>query len=189
MFVYFLGSYLLGNILTAWWVGKFQKTDLRSHRSGNLGARNAGAVIGKSAFSMTLLGDALKGVIVILVGRYLEYDEWIVATGGLLVICGHIYPFWLMGKGGKGIATFVGIGLTFNQLFAIAFLIAFLAVLPFLRSATLSMFFAFCAYIGSIFYFNEMESSWPLLVAILLIMYRHSHDFKQSFDEQRWKRF
>jgi len=121
MIVYFIASYLLGNVLTAWWVGKLYKTDLRNHRSGNLGARNAGAVIGKSAFLLTFVGDAMKGVIVILAGRYLGYPEWAVALGGLLVICGHMFPIWLKGKGGKGIATFVGIGLTFNLLFAIAF--------------------------------------------------------------------
>jgi len=188
MFVYFVASYLLGNFLTAWWVGKFHKTDLRTQRSGNLGARNAGAVIGKGAFFLTLLGDSLKGVIVILVGRSLDFSEWVVAIGGLLVICGHIFPFWLRGKGGKGIATFVGIGLTFNLLFALAFMIGFLVVFPVLRSATLSMLLGFFAYIGTIIYFKDVLSSWPLIVAILLIMYRHRHDFKQSFSEQRWKR-
>lgn len=189
MFVYFVASYLLGNFLTAWWVGKFHKTDLRLHRSGNLGARNAGAVIGKGAFFLTLLGDALKGVIVILVGRYLDYSELVVAVGGLLVICGHMFPFWLKGKGGKGIATFVGIGLTFNLIFALAFIIGFLVVLPVLRSATLSMLFGFFAYIGTIIYFQDVRVSWPLIIAILLIMYRHRLDFKQSYNEQRWKRF
>ncbi|WP_017379458.1 glycerol-3-phosphate acyltransferase [Paenisporosarcina sp. TG-14] len=188
MIVYFLASYLFGNILTAWWIGKYYKTDLRSHRSGNLGARNAGAVIGKAAFLLTFLGDALKGVLIILAGRYLSYPEWAVAMGGLLVICGHLFPFWLKGKGGKGIATFVGIGLTFNILFAIAFSVAFFLVIPFIRSATLSMIFAYCAYIGSVFYFNEVLHAWPILIVILLIMYRHRFDFKQSFDEKKWKR-
>lgn len=189
MFVYFVASYLLGNFLTAWWVGKFHKTDLRTQRSGNLGARNAGAVIGKTAFFLTFLGDAMKGVIIILVGRYLGYTEWIVAAGGLLVICGHMFPFWLKGKGGKGIATFVGIGLTYNLLLALAFIIGFLVVLPVLRSATLSMLFGFLAYIGTIIYFKDVLGYWPLIVAILLIMYRHRLDFKQSYHEQRWKRF
>lgn len=188
MFVYLICSYFFGTILTAWWVGKLYKTDLRNHRSGNLGARNAGAVIGKIAFLLTLMGDALKGVVVILVGRYLDYPEWIVAVGGLLVICGHIFPFWLKGKGGKGIATFVGIGLTFNLFFALVFTIGFLVVLPFLRSATLSMLFGFLAYIGAIVYFQAVQIFWPLLVAILMIMYRHRFDFRQSYYEQRWKR-
>ncbi|PUB16842.1 glycerol-3-phosphate acyltransferase [Paenisporosarcina sp. OV554] len=188
MIVYFIGSLLIGNILTAWWVGKFYKIDLRNHRSGNLGARNAGAVIGKGAFLFTFLGDASKGVIVILAGRYLGYPEWAVALGGLLVICGHIFPIWLKGKGGKGIATFVGIGLTFNLLFAIAFIVAFSLVFPFIRSATLSMIFGYLAYIGSVFYFNEVVSAWPIIVAIVLILYRHRFDFQQSFDEQKWKR-
>jgi glycerol-3-phosphate acyltransferase PlsY len=188
MIVYFIASFLLGNILTAWWVGKLYKTDLRNHRSGNLGARNAGAVIGKSAFLLTFSGDAMKGVIVILAGRYLGYAEWAVALGGLLVICGHMFPIWLKGKGGKGIATFVGIGLTFNLLFAIAFSIAFFLVIPFVRSATLSMIFAYLAYIGAVFYFDEVESAWPIIVAIVLIMYRHRFDFQQSIGEQKWKR-
>ena len=188
MIVYFIASFLLGNLLTAWWVGKFYKTDLRDHRSGNLGARNAGAVIGKSAFLLTFFGDALKGVIVILAGRYLGFPEWAVALGGLLVICGHMFPIWLKGKGGKGIATFVGIGLTFNLLFTFAFSVAFLLVILFIRSATLSMIFAYLAYIGAVFYFDEVESAWPIIVAIVLIMYRHRFDFQQSFGEQKWKR-
>lgn len=187
--VYLLASYLLGNVLSAWWVGKFYKTDLREHRSGNLGARNAGSVIGKSAFLLTLLGDAMKGVLVILAGRYLGYPEWIVAMGGLFVICGHLFPFWLKGKGGKGVATFIGIGLTFNLMFALTFSVVFLLSLFFLRSATLSMTLAFIAYIVSIFYLHEVESSWPIIVSILLIMYRHRFDLKESFVEQKWKRF
>ena len=188
MIVYFISSFLLGNILTAWWVGKLYKTDLRNHRSGNLGARNAGAVIGKSAFILTLLGDAMKGVIVILVGRYVGYPEWAVALGGLLVICGHVFPIWLKGKGGKGIATFVGIGLTFNLLFAIAFIVAFFLVIPFIRSATLSMISGFITYIGAVFYFHEFQNAWPIILAIVLIMYRHRFDFQESYGEQKWKR-
>lgn len=188
MIVYFIGSFLIGNILTAWWVGKFYKTDLRNHRSGNLGARNAGAVIGKRAFLLTFLGDASKGVIVILAGRYLGYTEWAVALGGLLVICGHIFPIWLKGKGGKGIATFVGIGLTFNLHFALAFIVFFSIVFPFFRSATLSMVFGYLAYIGAVFYLNEVESAWPIIVAIVLILYRHRSDFQESLSKQKWKR-
>ena len=187
MIFYFLTSYLLGTLLTAWWVGKFYNTDLRKHRSGNLGARNAGAVIGKAAFILTLLGDATKGVVVILAGRYLDYPEWAVAFGGLLVICGHMFPFWLRGKGGKGIATFVGIGLTYNLFFAIAFALGFLLFIWFLRSATLGMIVGCFAYIGAIFYFQEVHHSWPILIAILLILYRHRFDFKQSLHERQSK--
>lgn len=188
MIIYFLSSYLVGNILTAWWVGKLYKTDLRHHRSGNLGARNAGAVIGNFAFLLTFLGDALKGVLVIFAGSYFGFAEWAVAMGGLLVICGHIFPFWLKGRGGKGIATFVGIGLTFNLLFALTFIVVFLLVFPIIRSATLSMILAYFAYIGSVIYLNELQNAWPIVLAILLIMYRHRFDIKQSLDEQKWKR-
>ena len=72
-YYYWLFSYIIGNFLSAWWIGKWKKTDLRNERSGNLGARNAGAVLGKSAFLLTFLGDSLKGVLVIYIGFYLHY--------------------------------------------------------------------------------------------------------------------
>ncbi len=188
MIVYFLASYFIGTFLTAWWIGKFYKIDLRNHGSGNLGARNAGLIIGKPAFAITFIGDALKGLFIIIIGRNLDFPEWAVAVGGLLVICGHMYPFWLKGKGGKGIATFVGIGLSFNLLFAFAFIIGFSLIIPFMRSATLSMIFGYIAYIGSIFYYGEFHHAWPIVFAIILIMYRHRFDFNQSFSERKWRR-
>ncbi|MET0786097.1 MAG: glycerol-3-phosphate acyltransferase, partial [Paenisporosarcina sp.] len=151
MIVYWISSYLIGNLMTAWWVGKRNKIDLRAHRSGNLGARNAGAVIGKKAFFMTFFGDALKGVLVILIGYYFGFPLWVIAFAGLLVIVGHLYPFWLRGKGGKGIATFIGVGLAFNPLLFCAFILGFVVFIPFLKSATLSMFFGYLTYIIAIF--------------------------------------
>ena len=116
MYLYWIISYFIGTFLTAWWVGKWKKTDLRTMRSGNLGARNAGAVLGKSAFLLTFLGDALKGILIIYIGFYYHFSLAIIAIGGLLVILGHLYPFWLKFKGGKGIATFIGVALAYNPL-------------------------------------------------------------------------
>ena len=163
--------------MTAWWVGKRNKMDLRAHRSGNLGARNAGAVIGKKAFFMTFLGDAIKGVLVIVAGFYFNFSLWIIAIAGLLVIVGHLYPFWLKGKGGKGIATFIGVGLAINPILFCSFILGFVLFIPFLKSATLSMFFGYVTYIISVFLTQEAPNMWPLLIAIGLILYRHRFDF------------
>ena len=185
MIVYWISSYLIGNLMTAWWVGKKNNIDLRAHRSGNLGARNAGAVIGKKAFFMTFLGDATKGALVIVAGFYFDFSLWMIALAGLLVVSGHLYPFWLKGKGGKGIATFIGVGLAINPILFSSFILGFILFIPFLKSATLSMFFGYVTYIITVFMTQEVTNMWPLLIAIGLILYRHRFDFQQSLEERK----
>lgn len=169
--------------MTAWWVGKRNHIDLRNHRSGNLGARNAGAVIGRGAFFLTFLGDASKGVLVISAGYYFEFASWIIAVGGLFVILGHLFPFWLKGKGGKGIATFIGVGLSFNPLLFSTFILGCAVFFPLLRSATLSMFFGYVTYIVFIVTIHGMMNVWPIILAIGFILYRHRFDFHQSLSK------
>lgn len=184
MIVYWITAYFIGNFLTAWWVGKWKGVDLRQQRSGNLGARNAGAVIGKTAFFLTFIGDALKAVIVIWLGNYLEFDKWITAIGGLAVICGHLFPIWLKGKGGKGIASFIGATLYFTpELFAVMFAV-FLVFFPFVKSATLTMLFSMAAYIAAILVSDEIHIYWPMAAAIVVILARHRYDIAESLNQR-----
>lgn len=181
MIIYWLTSYLIGNFLTAWWVGKWKGIDLRQELSGNLGARNAGAVIGKSAFVLTFLGDAAKSVLVILIGRYFNFDLSIIAVACLAVICGHLFPVWLKGRGGKGIASFIGATLVLTpHLFIVMFIVFALLVIP-IKSATLTMLASFAASIIAIVVYQEMAALWPLVIAIILIVIKHQRDIKESF--------
>lgn len=181
MFIYLISSYLIGNFLAAWWVGKWKGIDLRNERSGNLGARNAGAVIGKTAFLLTFLGDSGKGALVVFAGFYFNFDLWIVALGGLFVICGHLFPFWLKGRGGKGIAAFIGVTFFLTPELFLAMLIIFLAFYPFLKSATLSMLASYTAFIGMAAVSQVIPVVWPLIIAIIIIVYKHQFDVKESF--------
>ncbi|MGF9976593.1 glycerol-3-phosphate acyltransferase [Viridibacillus arvi] len=184
---YWLMSYFAGTFMTAWWVGKWRNIDLREHRSGNLGARNAGAVIGKSAFLITSIGDGSKGLLIVLLGYLLNETEFSIAVAGALVIIGHLFPFWLKGKGGKGIATFVGVTLAFNPLLFLAFVVGFLIPIPFLKSATLSMLLGYVCYIGSIIYSGCLPVAWPIVLIILIIVYKHRFDIIESYQEKAWK--
>lgn len=188
MYLYWIISYFIGTFLTAWWVGKWKKTDLRSIRSGNLGARNAGAVLGKSAFFVTFLGDALKGILVIYIGFYYNFSLAIIATGGLLVIFGHLYPFWLKFKGGKGIATFIGVALVYNPMLFGILAAFFVVLLVMIRSATLSMLLAFLSYAFICWINPAFYSAWPLSVAIIVILIRHRHDLAESWHARWWKK-
>lgn len=181
MVFYWILCYLIGTILTAWWVGKWKGTDLRFERSGNLGARNAGAVLGKPAFFLTLLGDALKAALAIWLGDALGFDTWAVTTGACAVILGHLFPFWLKGRGGKGIAAFIGTSLFLAPTLFLAMAIVFMLVLPLLKSATLAMLASFAAFAAGMIWSGDFQDFWPLIPAMGLIVYKHSPDIRESY--------
>lgn len=186
--LYWIFSYFVGNLLTAWWIGKWKNTDLREMRSGNLGARNAGAVLGKTAFVLTFFGDALKGVLVLFVGHYFNFPDIIISIGAFFVIMGHLYPIWLKGKGGKGIATFIGVSLSLSPSLFGLLAIVFLLFISILRSATLSMILAFIAYGVLCLVIPEYRVIAPLSLAIIIILFRHRFDVVDSWNERWWSR-
>lgn len=181
MVIYWIACYLIGTILTAWWVGKWRGTDLRQERSGNLGARNAGAVLGKTAFFITFLGDASKAALAVWLGRCLDFSPWAVAFGGFAVVAGHLFPFWLKGRGGKGIAAFIGASLFIAPKLFLVMAIGFAAALLLIRSATLAMLAGLAAFAVFIIHSGEFPAAWPLLAAMALILRKHVPDIKESF--------
>lgn len=139
VWLYFVLSYFIGSIMFGYLVSKiFYREDIRLHGSGNVGARNAGRLYGRSAFILTFIGDALKGAIVVLAARYLGFSEPIQLIGLVLAIIGHLKPVFLKFKGGKGISTFAGGLLAFQPLIALAVIPAFLVLYPFTKSFTLA---------------------------------------------------
>lgn len=166
--IYFILSYLLGNIMTASVVGKFYGVSLQNENSGNLGARNAGRTLGKLAFTLTLLGDAFKGASVVWIGRWLDFSSFVISLGILCVILGHLYPLWLRFKGGKGIATMIGAFLAFSPTYMLAMIGGTVVFLMIFRSLTLSMIGGFIAYSILILYTNQYQ--WSLLIAVLLLI-------------------
>ena len=110
-----LVSYLIGSIPFGYLIvrGKVGD-DVRRSGSGGTGATNVSRRAGKAAGVFTLVLDALKGVIAVLVARALfpgvgPYADWLAATAGIAAIVGHIFPVWLGFRGGKGVATGVGV--------------------------------------------------------------------------------
>lgn len=102
-------GYLLGSISTGVVISKaLSKTDIRTHGSGNAGTTNMLRVLGRKAALLTFIGDMLKGIIAVFIGKWLVGGE----LGGLLgvvgAVLGHYYPLYFGFKGGKGIATSFG---------------------------------------------------------------------------------
>ena len=112
IFVSIVLSYLIGSIPTAYIFGRLLKgIDIREHGSGNVGATNAFRVLGKGPGTIVLILDILKGVIVttLIVKISGIMDSWMPVLLGLIAVCGHNWTIFLNFKGGKGIATGLGV--------------------------------------------------------------------------------
>lgn len=104
-------GYLLGSISFSYLFGKwFKGIDIRKHGSGNAGATNTLRVLGKGPAITVLLLDGLKGILAVLLGQWAGGDNlWIAVLCGLAAIIGHNWPVYFGFRGGKGIATTIGV--------------------------------------------------------------------------------
>ena len=164
--------------MTAYFVGKWNGVNLQQVNSSNLGARNAGRALGKFAFFVTVIGDGGKGIVVVLLGRYLDVSEFALTVGILFVVLGHLYPFWLKFKGGKGIATGIGALLVFSPILLLALIAGFIFSLPFTKSLTISMVVGFFTYSIYILVTGKFELLL-LIVMLLLLTFKHRENLRE----------
>lgn len=129
-----IAAYLLGSIPFGYLIVRAKEgADVRESGSGGTGATNVSRRAGKLAGVVTLLLDALKGAAAVLVARWLLTDDfgvdWWVAAAAVLAVVGHCFPVWLRFRGGKGVATGVGVFLSLYPLAvacaAVVFMLAF----------------------------------------------------------------
>lgn len=125
-------GYAFGLIQTGYLYGRLIHKDIRQYGSGNSGATNTLRVLGKKAGAIVFLGDFLKSVILCLLVRYLygktmpEMAPLLMLYGGLGVVLGHNFPFYLKFKGGKGIAATSGVIITMDWRITLVCLAAFI---------------------------------------------------------------
>jgi glycerol-3-phosphate acyltransferase PlsY len=104
-----LAGYLLGCSNMAYWLSLIKKVDIRNNGSGNLGASNATVLLGWSAGVIVAVHDIGKAVLAVLLAKFLFPEvEYACAAAGVSCVLGHIFPFYLKFKGGKGLASFLG---------------------------------------------------------------------------------
>jgi acyl phosphate:glycerol-3-phosphate acyltransferase len=117
-----VGSYLLGSIPTGLLVGRARGVDVRAVGSGNIGATNVARALGKPWAILVLLCDALKGFLPVWGARRLlpEAGPTFVAVAGLATIVGHMFTIFLRGRGGKGVATSLGVSLGLSPVIGLA---------------------------------------------------------------------
>ena len=178
LLILFLG-YLFGSFPSGYLAGKIAKgIDIRSLGSGSTGATNVLRHIGKRAAITVFLLDVFKGVISILLAKYfLLNDSWQVAIG-LSTLIGHIWPVWLNWRGGKAVATGLGIFLGLSWQVGLATLGVFILMMTLFRIVSLASVSAALALpFIMLISFKTSSISLPFLVisllAMTLVIWRH----------------
>ncbi|MCG2576372.1 glycerol-3-phosphate 1-O-acyltransferase PlsY [Dechloromonas sp. XY25] len=116
-----IAAYLLGSVPFAMISSKvFGLADPRTYGSGNPGATNVLRSGNKKAALMTLIGDALKGAVAVIVARQMGFSDTMIGLVALAVFVGHLYPIFLKFKGGKGVATAAGVLLALDPVLGLA---------------------------------------------------------------------
>ncbi|MBS7541428.1 glycerol-3-phosphate 1-O-acyltransferase PlsY [Ancylobacter lacus] len=165
---YLLGSIPFGLLLTR----AAGTADIRSIGSGNIGATNVLRTGRKGLAAATLLGDALKGTAAVLLARHFFGDDaaLIAALGAFL---GHVFPVWLRFRGGKGVATFLGVSLALAWPAALAFAAVWLAVAFATRYSSLSALIASVATTSAGGYLAGAPTAILLGLLTALLWFKH----------------
>jgi len=141
-----ISSYFIGAIPTGVVLAKaFSGTDIRQEGSGNIGATNVTRVLGKKLGALTLAGDILKGFLPVCVGSYLVSSLSVVCLMGMAAFLGHLFPVYLRFKGGKGVATALGVFLYFAPLVILIEVAIFVAVVGIWKYVSLGSLIAAAA--------------------------------------------
>lgn len=177
-------AYLLGSIPTSVWISKcIFKFDIRDYGSGNAGATNSFRVLGSKWGSFVMLVDVLKGVIAtslyIVIPYYLTHElartNFMIILG-LASVVGHIFPIWAGFRGGKGVATILGMAFAIQPVVALLCLLVFAFTLLTTRFVSLSSMLAGVAFmILILFIFDEKETLYRIFAIIVALMVIMTH--------------
>ena len=177
-------SYILGSSNMAKYLAAIKRVDLTAGGSGNLGASNAVILMGWGAGVLTALHDIGKSALAVILARLVFPDApHIGAAAGVAAVLGHIFPFWMKFKGGKGFASYLGMTLALHWKFAIAVLLLVVAVTlitDYIVAATTTTIVLVPIGLGL------LTQSWILplilLVASLVIAWKHRENYIRIYN-------
>jgi len=174
-------GYLLGSSNMAYWLSRIKKVDIRKNGAGNLGASNTTVLFGWRAGVLVAAHDIGKAVLSVLLAKLLFPEgEYVGAVAGVASVLGHIFPFYLKFKGGKGLASFWGLVLALNWKLALA--LALLGVLvtvvtDFISLAALSI--SVTAPVGIWFLEGGIIVPLILCIATAVMIFKHIENIQR----------
>ncbi len=177
--LFILLTYLIASIPFGFIVGKLSGKDITKEGSGNIGATNVARTIGKKAGVIVLLLDALKGFIPVYISK-LYFDDQFVAVIAIVAIIGHCYSIFMKFKGGKGVATGLGVLLALSPKVALIVITLWLGI--FLTTGYVSLASVISAFMSWIM-MNYVEANYYYTIAALIssviIVYKHSSNIER----------
>ena len=165
-------SYLLGSIPFGLILSKiFLKKDIRQSGSGNIGATNVLRSGGKVLGFLTLIMDGLKSYLAVMITIRFFSDYFFLSA--ILVFLGHLFPIWLKFKGGKGVATYLGILFGLNFFYAVVFILSWLTIIFITKFVSLGSLVSSLIVLLINVYFEGLNDSIILFLFLVLIIYSH----------------
>ncbi len=174
-------SYLMGSIPFGFILYFLsERKDIRSEGSGNIGATNVMRNKGKAFGIATLLLDVAKGAVPVLYGfKHFQDSPTLIIIGGAAAIIGHCFPVFLKFKGGKGVATLVGVFITFSYPSILVFLGVFFVTVWITRFVSLGSMLGTLSIFFYTLFTNIVEVSMVVFVIVTLIIVKHSANIKR----------
>jgi glycerol-3-phosphate acyltransferase PlsY len=178
-------SYLFGSIPFGYLFTKILlKKDIRNVGSGNIGATNVLRAGNKSLGYLTLILDIAKAVVPVIYIKF-NYPD-LVYISALCAFLGHLFPIWLKFKGGKGVATFVGILISINIYYALVFGIVWTLTFLISRYSSLSSLFASISIPIYLLIINQSNIIF-FIIMFVLIFYTHRENIKRLINKEETK--
>ncbi len=183
---YVLGSVSFGLILARLKGG----VDLRGQGSGSIGATNVARAMGKRAGIITLLGDCAKGLVAVLLAQAWGSSLWIVAAVAMAAVLGHLFPWYAGFRGGKGVATALGVFIPTLPLPLLGALIAFIAMVLVWRYVSAgSVLAAIIMPILTAVFANPLPLTLAATIIAVLVVIKHQSNLQRLFQGQEAKFF
>ena len=180
LFFMILFAFLLGSIPFGVVVAKVYGVNLKKVGSGNIGATNVLRAMGKGPALLTLVGDVLKGSLAVVVGRYFLQSPSLEGIMGLSAIVGHNFSLFLRFRGGKGVATSIGVLLIYSPKVGVLTVILLFIVILVTRYSSLGAIVSFGALPFSIYVLDYTRGKLIISVLIaLLLIFRHTDNIKR----------
>lgn len=170
---YLLGSIPFGLLLTR----MAGKGDIRDIGSGNIGATNVLRSGSRKLAALTLLLDATKGAVAVLIAQLIWPDSVRFAAAGALI--GHLFPIWLKFKGGKGVATFLGILIPLLPVAALVYALVWIGLLLTVRISSVAGMAAAASAPLTAFVLGDQQLFLMLLAFALLVIWRHRENIQR----------
>ena len=180
-----VAAYLIGSISFAVVVSKaYGLPDPHEYGSRNPGATNVLRTGNKTAAVLTLIGDGIKGFVVVLAARALAQvsgvPDWIAAAAAVAVFLGHLYPVYHHWAGGKGVATAAGIAFALHWQLALVLTVIWLTMaFGFKISSLAALVTAILLPLGTFYVFGNGPTAWAMLAIAALIFWRHRTNIRQ----------